>query len=95
MPKSAKRNRPPARRRRPDAAHARSDAKILRAIDDLSPAGRRAAIRRLLPSTEWLAGVIAENRPRIEAVARARGLDWVALSDEQREQLVDDILHDS
>ena len=39
--------------------------------------------------------MIAENRPRIEAVARARGLDWVALSDEQREQLVDDILHDS
>jgi hypothetical protein len=38
--------------------------------------------------------LVEENRHRILALARARGLDWDSLSDERREQLVDDILHE-
>jgi hypothetical protein len=71
-----------------------AENEILNSLDQLSPAARREAVRRLLPSAEYLDRAIERNRPRIEALARSRGLDWNALSDEQREQLVDDLLHE-
>ncbi len=71
-----------------------AELQILDSLDQLSPAARREAVRRLLPSAEYLDRAIERNRPRIEALARERGLDWNVLNDEQREQLVDDLLHE-
>lgn len=67
---------------------------ILQSLDQLSPAARREAVRRLLPNAAYLERTVERNRPRIEALARQRGLDWNVLSEEQREQLVDEILHE-
>ncbi len=70
------------------------EAQVLNRLEELSPAGRREALRRLLPSAAWLDQAVERNRPRIEAIARERGLDWAALSEEQRERLIDQILHE-
>jgi hypothetical protein len=48
----------------------------------------------LLPGSQFLDQVIERLRPRIEALASERGLDWSSLSDEAREQLVDELLHE-
>lgn len=91
MPKTAGRGKGGRRTR---TRVPRTDAEILRRLSDLTPRGRREAIRRLLPSTAWLDRQIAENEPRMIALARERGLDWAALSEAERERLVDDILHE-
>lgn len=67
---------------------------IVQSLDQLSPQGRRQALKRLLPTAAYLEGAIERNRPRIEALARLRGLDWNTLTDNQKEQLVDDLLHE-
>jgi hypothetical protein len=67
---------------------------ILQSLDQLSPQARRQAIKRLLPSAGYLERAVERNRPRIEALAKQRGLDWNALTEDQKEQLVDQILHD-
>lgn len=67
---------------------------ILQALDQLSPQARRQALRRLLPTAAYLERAVERNRPRIEALARQRGLDWNALTEERREQLVDELLHE-
>jgi hypothetical protein len=67
---------------------------ILQSLDQLSPQGRRQALKRLLPSAAYLERAIERNRPRIEALARQCGLEWNALTEEQKEQLVDAILHE-
>jgi hypothetical protein len=51
-------------------------------------------VRRLVAGAETLDRIIDALQPRIVEVARQRGLNWAALSDEQRERLVDDILHE-
>ena len=66
---------------------------ILQSLDLLSPQARRQALRRLLPSAAYLERAVERNRPRIEALARERGLDWNALTEERREQLIDELLH--
>lgn len=67
---------------------------IVRSLDQLSPQARRQALKRLLPTAAYLERAIERNRPRIEALARQRGLDWNTLTDDQKEQLVDDLLHE-
>jgi len=67
---------------------------ILDSLDQLSDRARREALRRLLPSAAWLEQVVDRNRSRIEALARERGLDWSALTEDEREALVDDVLHE-
>ncbi len=68
--------------------------KILQSLDQLSPQARRRALRRLLPTAAYMERAVERNRPRIEALARQRGLDWNALTEERREQLVDELLHE-
>jgi hypothetical protein len=71
-----------------------AEEQILNSLSQLSPAARREAVRRLLPSAVYLERAVEQNRPRIESLARERGLDWNSLTEEQREELVDELLHE-
>lgn len=71
-----------------------SEQQILDALDRLSPSGRREAVRRLIAGASVLDRTIEALQPRIAEIARQRGLEWAKLSDEERERLVDDILHE-
>jgi hypothetical protein len=70
------------------------ELQVLDALERLSPAGRREAVRRLVAGASTLDRITGALQPRIIEVARQRGLNWVGLSDEERERLVDDILHE-
>jgi hypothetical protein len=71
-----------------------SEQQILDALDRLSSKGRRQALRRLIAGASVLDRTIDALQPRVAETARHRGLDWAKLSDEERERLVDEILHD-
>ena len=71
-----------------------SEQQILDALDRLSPRGRREAVRRLIAGASVLDHTVDALQPRIAELTRQRGLDWAKLSDEERERLVDDILHE-
>ena len=70
------------------------ELQVLDALDGLSPAGRREAVRRLVAGASTLNRIADALQPRIIEVARQRGLNWIGLSDEERERLVDDVLHE-
>jgi hypothetical protein len=71
-----------------------SEQQILDALDRLSPRARREAVRRLVAGASTLDRIIDTVQPRVVELARQRGLNWSALCDEERERLVDDILHE-
>jgi hypothetical protein len=71
-----------------------SDKQILDSLDRLSPRGRREAVLRLVAGASALDRTVERFQPQIIALAKQRGLDWTRLSDEERERLVDDILHE-
>ena len=70
------------------------EEKIIQALDQLSPKARQKALRKLVPSAQYLEQALERNRPKLLALAKARGLEWELLNDEQRERLVDEILHE-
>ena len=71
-----------------------NDEQILRCLDQLSPSGRRAALRKLIGGLERLDLLVEKNRGKLEALSRAKGQDFSSLTEEQREALVDEILHE-
>ncbi len=71
-----------------------TEQQIVDALDRLSPKGRRQALRRLIAGASVLDRTIDALQPRLAEIARQRGLDWAKLSDEERERLVDEILHE-
>lgn len=71
-----------------------SEEQILDSLDRLSPKGRREAVLRLVAGASTLDRTVDTLQPRLTALAKQRGLDWNHLSDEERERLVDDILHE-
>jgi hypothetical protein len=71
-----------------------NDEQSLGCLDQLSPAARRKALARLIGGLEQLDRLVERSRGRIEAVCRERGLDFSSLTEEEREALVDDILHE-
>ena len=71
-----------------------TEQQLLDALDRLSPKGRREPVRRLVAGASVLDRTVDTLQPRIVELARQRGLDWATLSDEERERLVDEILHE-
>ena len=70
-----------------------TDEQILGCLDQLSPAARRAALAKLIGGMDRLDRLVERNRQKIEAVCRARGLDFARLTEVERETFVDDLLH--
>jgi hypothetical protein len=70
-----------------------SDEQILKSLDSLSPQGRRQAVLRLIAGADVLDRTIEKLRPRLIELAEERGLNWARFSEEERERLVDEILH--
>ncbi len=71
-----------------------NDEQILRCLDQLSPTGRRAALRKLIGGLDQLDRLVEKNRGKLEALSRAKGQEFSSLTEEQREALVDEILHE-
>ena len=71
-----------------------NDEQILRCLDQLSPAGRRAALQKLIGGLERLDLLMERNRTKLELVCQARGVEFSKLTEEEREALVDEILHE-
>jgi hypothetical protein len=69
------------------------EEQILQLLEQLSPKARREALCRLLRSAEYLDRAVERNRARIEKLACEKGLSWSQLAEEEREKLVDEILH--
>ena len=72
-----------------------NEEQILIALEQLSPAARRVALAKLIGGLERLDRLVDRNREKIETICRDRGLDFSRLTEEERETLVDEILHTS
>ena len=70
-----------------------NEEQVLRALDQLSPTARRLALAKLIPEYDALDRLVERNRGRIEAVCRERGRDFARMTEEERERLIDNLLH--
>ena len=55
---------------------------------------KKTALRQLLAGLERLDRLVDKNREQLDAVCKARGVDFGRLTEEERERFVDHILHE-
>ena len=73
-----------------------SEAQVIELAQQLSPSGKRK-ILQVLPAddTSRLDQLLDYGESRIREVCAERGINWDALTEAQREQLIDELLHDA
>jgi hypothetical protein len=70
-----------------------SEQQVLQALGKLSAQGKKKALRKLIRGLGRLDHMIDQNQAKLEAMCRKRGIDFTRLSDIEREELIDRILH--
>ena len=60
----------------------------------LTPTGKRALLRALLPDMDDLDRLVDYGNQRMRVIAAQRGVDWETLADDERMQLIDELIHE-
>jgi hypothetical protein len=71
-----------------------NEEQIIRALNGLSPQGKRNALRALIGGLEELDKIIERNQEKLLAFCRERGIDFFSLSEREKENLIEKILHE-
>ena len=71
-----------------------SEEQVLEMARQLSPSEKRKLLRVLIPEMDRFESFVDYGEQKARQVSAQRGLDWDQLNAEQRERLVDDILHE-
>ena len=67
-----------------------SESQIVEAVRQLSPEGKRAVLKALVPDLDPLEALVAYGSGRVRALCAERGLDWDRRSEDERERLVEE-----
>jgi len=70
------------------------ESQIVEWVLQLTPAGKRAVLRALIPTLDDYESLVTYGSERAQVVASQRGLSWDLLDESQREALIDQILHE-
>jgi hypothetical protein len=70
-----------------------SEQQVLEALDKLSPGARRKALKRLVRGWDEFDRMVDRNQKKLAAICKKRGINFAALTDRQKEELIDGILH--
>ncbi len=72
-----------------------SDQQIVDLVRQLSPVSKQAILEALLIEREiWWDALLTQNEHKLSDLTKQRGLDWNQLSEDERENFVDDLLHE-
>jgi TRAP-type C4-dicarboxylate transport system substrate-binding protein len=72
-----------------------SDEQIVELILQLPPERQRAVLQMLSAARDaWWQRVLAEGEQQMRRLCAERGLNWDAMTEEEREAFVDDLIHE-
>lgn len=70
------------------------ESQVIELARQLSPEGKRVMLQALIPRFDQLDNLVDYGEKRVRALCKARGIDWDSLSEQERERLVDDWVHE-
>jgi hypothetical protein len=71
------------------------EAQIVRWVRQLSPAAKRSVLKILVPRLDEVESLIDYGEQQVRELSARRGLNWDRLTEDQREQLIDTMLHEA
>lgn len=61
----------------------------------LTPAAKQSVLRAIIPEMDELEPLVQYGNRRIRAICARRGIDWDSLDEQERQKLIDEILHEA
>lgn len=71
------------------------ESQVVNWIKHLSPVGVRAVLRAIIPRLDELDALVDYGSQQMRALCAERGVDWDSLTEEERQRLVDGMLHEA
>lgn len=71
------------------------EPQVIELVRQLSPEGKRTVLQVLIPDLDQFEALVEYGDERIRALCAQRGIDWGDLSEEERQTLIDDLLHEA
>ncbi|MDO8753443.1 MAG: hypothetical protein Q7J80_06080 [Anaerolineales bacterium] len=71
------------------------ETQLVEWVQRLSPSVKQSVLRALIPDMDALEQLLQYGDERIRDIAARRGMDWNSLNEQQREKLIDEILHEA
>ncbi|PJH75904.1 MAG: hypothetical protein CO064_04140 [Anaerolineae bacterium CG_4_9_14_0_8_um_filter_58_9] len=71
------------------------ETQLVELLRRLSPAAKQSALKALIPELDELEQLMNYGDKRIRAICARRGIDWDSLTEQERQKLIDDILHEA
>jgi hypothetical protein len=72
-----------------------SESQVVEWIQQLSPVAKKSVLRALIPRLDELEALVDYGNQRVHALCAERGLDWDSLTEDERERLIDELLHET
>ena len=69
------------------------ESQVVEWVEQLSPEAKQSILRALIPRLDQLEALVDYGSQRARALCAERGLDWDGMTEEERQQLVDELLH--
>jgi predicted Fe-S protein YdhL (DUF1289 family) len=70
-----------------------SESQIIEWVQQMSPEAKQEVLRALVPRLDAWEALVDYGSQRIRALSAEHGLDWDSMTEEERERLIDDLLH--
>ena len=72
-----------------------SESQVIQWVRQLSPSGKQAVLKSLIPDMDEWEGLVEYGDQRVRVLCAERGVNWETLSDSERQQWVDQLLHEA
>ncbi len=71
-----------------------NEEQIIENLEKLSPRYKRKALRKLIGDLGEMDTILEQNRKKLDAICEEQGIDFDSLEKDQREALIDRIIHE-
>jgi len=71
------------------------ESQVIEWVRQLSPKAKQLALKVLIPRLDELETLVDYGSQRMRSLCAERGLDWDSLSEDERQRLVDELLHEA
>jgi hypothetical protein len=72
-----------------------SESQVVEWMQQLSPVAKQSVLKALIPRLDELGALVDYGDQQVRALCAERGLDWDSLTEDERERLIDELLHEA
>ena len=71
-----------------------SEAQVLEWVQQMSPEAKQGVLRALIPRLDVFEALVDHGGEHIRSLCVERGLDWDNMAEQDRERLIDRLVHE-